>query len=421
MSQMLQCCPGTECGGETSDLLASLANHGFKSTGSFYPERRLHSSLQAKTRLNQVPSGSKWLCKPHQKHVSQRSSAKSHEKVGSGKGSCQVLPGILQPPFPGSQAQRQMETHTRPESIEPFSQHGHFQDGNSGNNPLVLEDRGMGHFAGFQRRLLPYPYSPQIEKVSQVLPVSSDFPVYSPSIRVGHSSTRVHQGGQGSKADGASKGYQDPPVPRRLVIESPFAGDLPTTYPDPLGPMPTVRLGSKYEEVRTGPQTGIQFRRLPVRPDYRSGSTHARPVGVASTETKVHESSSPVYGSSIHVLNRPSDGHRKASLCGSSPHEAHSVAPEKALARPGSPREGYSGSTVPASSFGLVVGRGKRPQRSTPTPSSARSSSIYRRLKRRLGRTLRGLHCKRHLVSSGKSPSHKFSRTQGSPSSSETV
>ena len=68
-----------------------------------------------------------------------------------------------------------------------------------------------------------------------------------------------------------------------------------------------------------------------------------------------------------------------------------------------------------------MVGRGKRPERSTTTPSSAHNSTVYRRLKRRLGCTLGGLHCKRRLVSLGKSPSHKFSRTKGSPSSSETV
>ena len=83
--------------------------------------------------------------------------------------------------------------------------------------------------------------------------------------------------------------------------------------------------------------------------------------------------------------------------------------------------QAYSGPSVTASSFRLVVRRGKCPNRSTLTPSSARSSTVYRRLKRRLGRSLRGLHCKRRLVSFRKSPSHKLSRTKGSPASSEAV
>ena len=107
-SQCPQCCLRTKCRGKTSKILASLANHGFKSSGSLYPQRGLHSTLQTKTHLNQIPSGSKWLRESNQKQVSQRSSSKPHEKVGSGKSGCQVLPGILQLPFPGSQTQRQV-------------------------------------------------------------------------------------------------------------------------------------------------------------------------------------------------------------------------------------------------------------------------------------------------------------------------
>ena len=48
----------------------------------------------------------------------------------------------------------------------------------------------------------------------------------------------IHKGGKGGRTDGSSQGYQDPPVPRRLVVASPVPRNVPTTYPDPLGPMP---------------------------------------------------------------------------------------------------------------------------------------------------------------------------------------
>ena len=201
-SQCPQCCSRTECRGQAPRVLASLANHGFKSSGSLYPQGGLRFAFQTKTRLNQIPSGSKWLCEPNQKHVSQGSSCKSHEEVVSGKGSCQVLPGLLQPSFPGPQTQRQVEADPRFESIEPFSQHRHLQDGNSGNNLVVLEGRGVGHVTGFQRRILPYPYSPQIKEVSQVLPVSSELPIHGPTIRFGHGSARIHQGELMAQAKG---------------------------------------------------------------------------------------------------------------------------------------------------------------------------------------------------------------------------
>ena len=202
---------------------------------------------------------------------------------------------------------------------------------------------------------------------------------------------------------------------------SPFPGNLPTTYPDSLGPMSAVRLGSKYDQIRVSSQSGLQFCGLPVRPDHRSSSNHSRPVGNPSGEVEDHKKPSPVYGSSIHVLNRPPDGHRETSVCGSPSYEAHSVASEEKLACPGNPRESDSSPSGTPPSFGLLVGRSQCSERSTPAPSSACHSTVYRRLKRRLGRTLRRLHCKRRLVSFGKSPSHKFSRTKGSPSGPAAV
>ena len=54
-SQCPQCCLRTECRGQTSRFLASLASHGFKSPGSLYPQKGLHLTLQTKTGSNQVP------------------------------------------------------------------------------------------------------------------------------------------------------------------------------------------------------------------------------------------------------------------------------------------------------------------------------------------------------------------------------
>ena len=342
-SQCPQCCLRTECRGQTSGILASLASHGFKSPGSLYPKKGLHLAPQTKTGSNQVPSGSKWLCKPIQKHASQRGSCRSHAKVGSRKGSGQVVPGLLQPPVPGSQTKRQMETNLRLKSFESLSQYRHIQDGNSGNNPLILEDGGVGHVTGLQRRLLPYPYSPKIKKVSQVLPVSANFPVHSPTLRFGHGSTGVYQNSQGGEADGSGKGYQDPPVPRRLVAESPFPGNLPTAYPDPLGPMSRVRLGSEYDQVRVGSHTGLQFRRLPVRPDLRSGITHSGPLAGPSREVEVHKEPSQVYRPSVHVSNRSLDSHGEAGLSRSTSHETFAMAPQEELGGQPEPCTSQSG------------------------------------------------------------------------------
>ena len=86
----------------------------------------------------------------------------------------------------------------------------------------------------------------------------------------------------------------------------------------------------------------------------------------------------------------------------------HPVALEATLARSGGSRKGHSIAPVSSSSPRLVVGREQCTARSASASSAARSAVVYRRLKRRLGCSLRGLHCKRHLVRTRKSPPHKF-------------
>ena len=86
------------------------------------------------------------------------------------------------------------------------------------------------------------------------------------------------------------------------------------------------------------------------------------------------------------------------------------MALEATLACPLSFGKDHSDSSVTSPPLRLVVGRKQCTEGPTlaPPPPSTRSSAVYRRLKRRLGRTLRGLHCKRHLVIPRKSPPHKF-------------
>ena len=91
------------------------------------------------------------------------------------------------------------------------------------------------------------------------------------------------------------------------------------------------------------------------------------------------------------------------------------MAPEAALACPRGFRKGHASSSVTPPTPRLVVGRGQCTVRSTFASSSTCSSTVYRRVKRRLGRTLMGLHCNRHLVSHRKSPPYKLSRAESSP------
>ena len=88
------------------------------------------------------------------------------------------------------------------------------------------------------------------------------------------------------------------------------------------------------------------------------------------------------------------------------------MASQAALACTGGPGKSDSGSPVPAPPSGLVVGRKECAARATSTCPASHSTSFYRRLKRRLGRSLRRGYSKRRLVRTRKSPPYQLSRAE---------
>ena len=187
-------------------------------------------------------------------------------------------------------------------------------------------------------------------------------------------------------------------------------GNLPTTYPDPLGPLPRVGLGGKHEEVGVDSSTGFQLRRLPVRPEDQSGSTDPGPVVCPESKVTVPQKLDFLFSPLVHVSDRSPHGNGEAGVVRSSSHEADPMALEETLACSGESGKGHSSFPVSPSSPRLVVAREQCAAGPAFALASARSTNLYRRLKRRLGRSLRRFHSKRHLVRARKSPTYKFPR-----------
>ena len=155
-------------------------------------------------------------------------------------------------------------------------------------------------------------------------------------------------------------------------------GNLPTSYPDPFGPLPLSRLGSQHGQVRAGSPTNL-------RPISGVSQTNSGQVEESISEAQPSPGTGMLHSQAVHVFDRPSDSNRKTSSIGAAAYEAHSMAPEKALACPGISGKGHSNSFISPCTSKVVVGPGQGALRSTLTPSSTRPSTVYRRLKRRLG------------------------------------
>ena len=306
------------------------------------------------------------------------------------------------------------------ERSKPFPGEQNFQDGDPRDHPSLSSARGVGNLAGFQRPLFPHSHSSEVQEVPQVSP-QGHLSVQSSSLWFSDGPVGIHQSGQRGEIDGSGTGYPDPPVPRRLVVESPVPGNLPTTYPDPLGPLSRVGLDGKHEEVTVSSATGLQLRRLPVRTEDRSGPSDPGLVVCSQGEITVPKEPEILFSPPVHVSDRPSDGDREAGLVGSPPHEAYPEAPEETLACTGKSGEDHSTTSITPPSSGLVVAREQCAAGTKLAPPSACSTNFYRRLKRRSGCSLRRLHSKRRLVRVGKSLAYKLPRAQSCASGPEDL
>ena len=84
-------------------------------------------------------------------------------------------------------------------------------------------------------------------------------------------------------------------------------------------------------------------------------------------------------------------------------------------------RKGDSNSQITAPSSTVVAVGGKCPHRPTITPNKTCSANLYRRIKRRVGRSLKRTHCKRVLVTTRKQAAYKLSGVKSSLLSSKRV
>ena len=94
-----------------------------------------------------------------------------------------------------------------------------------------------------------------------------------------HSTHEVHSSGQRGQIDGFTEGYRNPSVPRRMVGQSQIPPNLSPAYTDLGSPLSRTRLAGEQGKIRTGPKTGFQLRRLPVRPETRARSDPLQNVG----------------------------------------------------------------------------------------------------------------------------------------------
>ena len=232
----------------------------------------------------------------------------------------------------------------------------------------------------------------------------------------GLSTLGVYCDSKGGETDGQPQGYKDPPVPRRLVGESHIPPGLSSTYSESGENMSKIRLAGEFGKVRAGSKADLRFCRLPVRPPGKSGPTDPRQVAKPSGQNIRNNVTATLSSSTVHVPDRVAYSHRKTSSRRPAAYEAQTVAPQAALENTRITRKSDSNSQLPAPSSTMVATGRQCPHRSTIRPNKACSANLYRCIKRRVGRSLKQIHCQRDLITARKQVAYKLFGTQGSVS-----
>ena len=416
-----KCCAKSTCRGPTPKLLANLARSGGQSGSGSNLEGGLHPPLPDPTKSHKVPYSRKLLCQSPQEQLPVGGITSAYGQTCNRTSPQPNIPGVFQPTLPSPKTQQQMEANTGSEQTKYFPQGGKIQNGNTRNHQNIPPKMGVGHLGGLQGRLLPHTNTGTIQEVPPFSYSGPDLPIQSSAFWSVHSAHGVHCVSKGSETDGYAPGYKDPPVPRRLVGEGRIPTSLSPPHPDSGQNVPRTRLAGKYGEIRTGTQTDFRFRRLPVRPPNRPGQTDHGPVAKPSGQNTSTIAAAGLSGPSVYVTDRFTNSHRKTGSPRPTTHETHTVASQKQLEGPRIFRKDHPSTQVPAPSSAMVVRRKQCATRPTITPSRTCSTDLYRRIKRRVGRSLKRAHCKGLLVGSGKQTAHKLSRVKSSLSSSQRV
>ena len=401
--------------------MANLAGKRCRTQNSSNLERGLHPPLSDPAKPHKVSHCHKPVCQSPQEQLPAGGIASAYRQECNRTGPQSNISRVFQPTFSGTQTQQQVETHSGPKQIKPLPQGGEIQNGDTGNHQDIPPARGVGNLSRLQGCLLPYTNTGTVQEILKVPCPGLDLPVQGTTLWSVHSAHGVHCVSKGGETDGHTQGYKDPPIPRRLVGESRIPPSLSPSHPNSGQDVPGSGLAGELRKVRIGAQTSLQLRRLPVRPQVRPGQTDTGPMAKSSRKNTNTAVITGLSGPTVHVLDRSVDSHRETGSPRSVTHETHTVAPQKQLEGTGISGKGHPATQILAPALTMVAERKQCTSRSTITPHKTCSTNVYRRIKRRVGRSFKRAHCKGFLVSAVKQTAHKLLGTESSLLGSKRV
>ena len=199
-------------------------------------------------------------------------------------------------------------------------------------------------------------------------------------------------------------------VPGRLADQGPVSGRSTSKYSDSVGPNSVLRVDNKSGEVRTKANSGVFLCGLRIPSRFSPCKTHSREMAQTSGFDPTTQVKTCFDCKMFDVANCLNGENGPG---GTPSHETLSVSPQGALEISSVIGHPPSLNRNHFSTPRLVAKTHKRDEGLRPSSQRPQYPTLYRRLKQRLGCSLRANLCKRSVVRQGKKATHKCSRAEG--------
>ena len=305
------------------------------------------------------------------------------------KGGKRKISRVLQSHVPSTQASPKVEASHRLKQAQHFSTCRKVQNG----NPRVHQDfpgpRGVGIVDRPVGRIPSHPHPSKLKEVPKVLLQGPGVPVHLPSFRTGHSPPGLYDDRKGSETNGPLKRTQNSPIPGRLADQVPVPGGISKGHTDSGRPNPILELDNQPGKIRTETYSGVFVRGLRIPPRFSPCKTHSREMAQTSGFDPTTQVKTCFDCKMFDVSNWVASLNGENGPGGTPSHEALSVSSQGALEISSVAGQPPSLDRSHCSPPKLVAKPLKCDERRRPSSQGPQYPTLYRRLKRRLGRSLR--------------------------------
>ena len=373
----------------------------------------LRSAIPFKAKLDQISSDPVRVQGPTKRpslgHLYPVSLVKEHYRKD---GKCKIS-RFLQSPVPSTQASPKVEASHRLMQAQHFSTCRKVQNGNSRVHQDFPGSRGVGIVDRPVRHIPTHPHPSKLKEISKVLLQVPGVPVHLPTFRTGHSPPGLYDDRKGSETNGPLKRTQNSPIPGRLADQVPVSGGSPSGHTGSGRPNPILGLDNRPRKIRTETYSGVFVRGPRIPPRFSPCKTHSLEMAQTSGFDPTTQVKTCFDCKMFDVSNWVASLNGENGPGGTPSHEALSVSSQGALEISSVVGQPPSLDRSHCSPPRLVAKSLKRDERLRPSSQGPQYPTLSRRLKRRLGCSLRSKVYKRSVVRSGKKATHKCPGIEG--------